>query len=134
MNRAQLLKVIHVARRELRLDEATYRQLLKTHSGSESLRAMNDAQLARIFSAMKKQGFRATSKVPPAYDKQAAMIRALWQELATSGAVRDGSSSALNKFVLRQTGIARLEWLNNQQARQVIEQLKKWLARVGREK
>ncbi|ECO4186690.1 regulatory protein GemA [Salmonella enterica] len=132
MNRSQLLKVIHVARRELRLDETTYRQLLKTHCGGESLRTMSDAQLARIFDVMKKQGFRVTSKEPPAYDKQAAMIRALWLELATSGEVRDGSSSALNKFVLRQTGIAQLKWLNNQQASQVIEQLKKWLVRIGR--
>ncbi|ENO0459665.1 regulatory protein GemA [Salmonella enterica] len=134
MNRSQLLKVIHVARRELRLDDATYRQLLKTNCGSESLRAMSDAQLARVFAVMKKQGFKVTSKEPPAYDRQAAMIRALWQELTTSGAVRDGSSSALNKFVQRQTGIAQLEWLNNQQASQVIEQLKKWLVRVGRRK
>ncbi|MCU7122997.1 regulatory protein GemA [Salmonella enterica] len=93
---------------------------------------MSDAQLARIFAVMKKQGFKVTSKEPPAYDKQAAMIRALWLELATSGEVRDGSSTALNKFVSRQTNIARLEWLNNQQASQVIEQLKKWLARIGR--
>ncbi|ECA8970996.1 regulatory protein GemA [Salmonella enterica subsp. enterica serovar Omuna] len=134
MNRAQLLRVIHVARRELRLDEATYRQLLKTHCGSESLRAMNDAQLTRAFAVMKKQGFKVTSKEPPTHDKQAAMIRALWQELANGGTVRDDSLSALNKFIQRQTGIARLEWLNNQQASQVIEQLKKWLARVGREK
>lgn len=134
MNRSQLLKVIHVARRELRLDDATYRQLLKTNCGSESLRTMSDVQLARIFAVMRKQGFRVTSKEPPVYDKQAAMIRALWLELATSGAVRDGSLSALNKFILRQTSVARLEWLNNQQASQVIEQLKKWLARVGREK
>ncbi|APV88270.1 gp16 family protein [Salmonella enterica] len=132
MNRTQLMKVIHVARRELRLDETTYRQLLKTHCGSESLRAMSDAQLARIFAVMKRQGFKVTSKEPPAYDKQAAMIRALWLELATSGEVRDGSSAALNKFVSRQTNIARLEWLNNQQASQVIEQLKKWLTRIGR--
>lgn len=134
MDRTQLLKVIHVARRELQLDEATYRQLLKTHCGGESLRAMSDAQLARIFAVMKKLGFKVTSKEPPAYDKQAALIRALWRELANSGAIRDGSLSALNKFVLRQTDIARLEWLNNQQASQVIEQLKKWLARVGRGK
>ncbi|EJX0630364.1 regulatory protein GemA [Salmonella enterica] len=134
MNREQLIKIIHVARRELHLDEATYRLLLKTHSGGESLRAMSDAQLVRVFAVMKKQGFKVTSKEPPAYDKQAAMIRALWQELVACSAVRDGSSSALNKFVQRQTGIARLEWLNNQQASQVIEQLKKWLARVGRRK
>lgn len=134
MNRSRLLKVIHVARRELRLDEATYRQLLKTNCGSESLRTMSDAQLARIFAVMKRQGFRVTSKEPSAYDRQAAMIRALWLELATGGAVRDGGSSALNKFVLRQTGVARLEWLNSQQASQVIEQLKKWLARIGRGK
>ena len=132
MNRAQLLRVIHVARRELRLDEATYRQLLKTHCGGESLRVMSDSQLAKAFAVMKKQGFKVTSKEPPSYDNQSAMIRALWKELASSGTVRDGSLSALNKFVQRQTGVARLEWLNNQQASQVIEQLKKWLARVGR--
>ncbi|MCB7134792.1 regulatory protein GemA [Salmonella enterica subsp. enterica serovar Hillegersberg] len=134
MNRTQLLKVIHVARRELQLDEATYRQLLKTHCGGSSLRAMSDAQLTRIFAVMKNQGFKVTSREPPAYDKQAAMIYALWRELANGGAVRDDGSLALNKFIQRQTGIARLEWLNNQQASQVIEQLKKWLARVGREK
>ena len=131
MNRTQLIKVIHVARRELRLDDDTYRQLLKTHSGIDSLRDMTDSQLKAIFDVMKKRGFKVKSKEPALYDKQAAMIHALWRDMAENGVVRDGREQALNTFIKRQTGIDRMEWLSTKQASQVIECLKKWLSRGG---
>ncbi|HBR5128025.1 TPA: DUF1018 domain-containing protein, partial [Klebsiella pneumoniae] len=58
MTRSQLIKIIHVAKRELRMDEDTYRQLLNTYAGIESTREMNIGQLNQILDAMKKIGFK----------------------------------------------------------------------------
>lgn len=42
------------------------------------------------------------------------------------GIVRNGSETALNKFVKRMTGVENVGWLEKQQCRVVIEGLKKW--------
>jgi phage gp16-like protein len=59
MTRSQLIKIIHVAKRELRMDDDTYRQLLNTYAGIESTREMNIGQLNQILDAMKKSGLRS---------------------------------------------------------------------------
>ena len=62
MTRTQLIKIIHVAKRELRMDEETYRQLLNTYAGIESTREMNIGQLNQILDAMKKIGFKVRTR------------------------------------------------------------------------
>jgi hypothetical protein len=56
---------------------------------------------------------------------------ALWIELGSAGKLRDRSDRALDRFVLRQTGIAALPWLTPDAAAQLVETLKAWCRREG---
>lgn len=141
MTKAKLLQLIHIASKQLRLDEDTYRQMLYAYSGKRSTRDMDIMQLSRVLDAMKQRGW----KVKPAKSAKAPIIktdelpqikklRALWLTLADNGAVRDRSEKALLAWVKRETGIDNLQWLSNDDASQSIEKLKKWLNRVTRKK
>lgn len=132
MTRTQLIKIIHVAKRELCMDEDTYRQLLNTYAGIESTREMNLGQLNQILDAMKKIGFKVRAQKKEkltATDDQSKKIRSLWLEMADEGFIRDCSERAINVYVHRITGISRLDWLNTRAASRVIETLKQWQAR-----
>ena len=132
MNRTQLIKLIHVAKRDRRLDDDTYRQLLVSYTGTDSTKDMTYQQLQQAFDAMKMLGFKLKTAKPhkiTATDAQSRKIRALWLEMVDDGYVRDSSERAINAYVHRITGVGRLNWVSTDQASRVIESLKKWQAR-----
>ncbi|WJY16785.1 regulatory protein GemA [Pectobacteriaceae bacterium CE90] len=136
MNRTQLIKLIHVAKRELRLDDDTYRQLLTTITTKTSTRDMDVPQLDNVMKAMKKRGFKikparkANSTIPLDDAPQSRKIRALWLEMADTGIIRDRSEAAMVRWVKRETDVDSLRWLGTEDASQVIEKLKKWQCRA----
>ncbi|MBE5226739.1 regulatory protein GemA [Pectobacterium sp. A535-S3-A17] len=132
MNRNQLIKLIHVAKRDRKLDDDTYRQFLVNYAGVNSTRDMTERQLQQVLDAMKQLGFKVKSTKPnkiTATDAQSKKIRALWLEMSDAGYVRDSSERAINAYVHRITEVGRLEWLSTDQASRVIESLKQWQAR-----
>lgn len=132
MTRNNLVKLIHVAKRERCLDDDTYRQLLDSYTGLSSTKEMSVKQLESVMEALYKLGFRRSSKRPgkiTATDEQSKKIRSLWLEMADAGFVRDSSERAINAYAHRITGVGRLEWLGTDQASRVIETLKKWQTR-----
>jgi len=137
-NRLRLIKLIHVARRELGMDDDTYRLLLsgmKGLGGATSTADLSVPNLYRVLEQLKQRGFKVRSSKkqrPLAADDQSKKIRALWLTLHGAGEVRDPSEEALGKFVMKMTGVQALQWLSGEQASQVIENLKKWQRRVAR--
>lgn len=137
-NRLRLIKLIHVARRELAMDEDTYRLLLSGMQGlggATSTADLSVPNLYRVLEQLKQRGFKvrpSKKQRPLAADDQSKKIRALWLTLHGLGEVRDPSEEALAKFVLKMTGVQALQWLGSEQASQVIENLKKWQLRVTR--
>lgn len=137
-NRLRLIKLIHVARRELGMDDDTYRLLLsgmKGLGGATSTADLSVPNLYRVLEQLKQRGFKVRSSKkqrPLAADDQSKKIRALWLALYGAGEVRDPSEEALGKFVMKMTGVQALQWLSGEQASQVIENLKKWQRRVAR--
>lgn len=136
-NRIRLIKLIHVARRELHMDDDTYRLMLagmKGLDGATSTADLSVPNLLRVLEQLKQKGFKVRpnkkAKRPLANDEQSKKIRALWLTLHDMGAVRDPSEEALAKYVLRMTKVAALQWLTAAQASQVIENLKQWMGRV----
>lgn len=139
-NRLRLIKLIHVARRELRMDDDTYRLMLSgmpVLNGVTSTADLSVPNLVQVLEQLKAKGFKvhpkATSRKQPASDPRSRKIRSLWLSLRERGALRDPSEEALIKFVVGITGVAALQWLTAAQASQVIEQLKQWLQRVEKE-
>ena len=144
--RSGLIKLVHVARRELNLDEPSYRAILKAQGGLDSLSKMNTAQMSRVLEYFKAQGFRvrkAPNDRKQATGKDASKVRALWLMLHELGAVRDPSEAALTAYVKRMAGVDDVQWMRGERrvsygdvraykARPevVIESLKKWAMRV----
>lgn len=132
------LAAIHVAKKQLRLDDDTYRALLVGLTGLDSSAKMNTYQRRLVIEHLRKKGFEkrpgagaGPSKFVYLSDAQLRMVRGLWIDLARAGAVRDSSELALNHFVKRMTGIETLSWLTPEAANKVIEALKSWSARAG---
>lgn len=139
-NRLRLIKLIHVARRELRMDEETYRLMLSgmpVLDGVTSTADLSVPNLVQVLEQLKRKGFKVrpstTSKRPRAKDGKSRKIRSLWLSLRDAGVLRDASEEALVNFVKGSTGAPALQWLTGAQASQVIEQLKLWLQRTEQE-
>jgi len=145
--RQRLIRLIHVGKRELGLDDDIYRALLMGSVQKDSTSAMSVPELERVLAHMKKSGFTVRHKSPKdrprdsahppgglsrniAQDAQSKKIRALWLSMHEMGAVRDCSEAALGAYVKRITRLDALQWLDGDQASRVIETLKKWQVRV----
>lgn len=135
--RLRYIKLIHVARREMRMDDETYRLMLSGMTGLDGATSTADLSvpnLQRVLEQLKQRGFKPRPNKagtrPRANDEQSRKIRSLWLELHNLGAVRDPSEEALANFVKSMTKVSALQWLNVAQASRVIENLKQWQRRV----
>ncbi|MBB5204411.1 phage gp16-like protein [Inhella inkyongensis] len=132
--RATLIKLIHVAKRELQLEEDTYRTLLHTASGGQtSTAAMNERQLQAVLEQAKRSGFvvRSGGVKPRRLDRspEGRKVRALWLFLHHLAAVRDPSEAALASYCKRIAGVDDLHWASHLQMNRLTETLKKWALR-----
>ncbi|MHB2265833.1 regulatory protein GemA [Aliihoeflea sp. PC F10.4] len=126
------LAAMHVAKKQLGLDEETYRAVLVRVTGKESAKTMSEAERNRVVEEFRKQGFKKASKAASrAFDGPfAKKLQALWIGAWNLGLVRDRGDQALTTFIKRQTGIDAARFLRNaHDAAHVIEPLKAWMAR-----
>jgi phage gp16-like protein len=144
--RSQLIKLIHIGKRQLELDDDDYRALLTGSVGKSSCSDMNVHQLDQVLSRMKLMGFKPRStknKSPKSsqkkYNTQVDKIRALWIDMHKSGIVEDGGEAALNLWIMRITskrnggaGVSKVQWLEAEStlATVALESLKQWYKRV----
>lgn len=144
--RTQLIRLIHVAKRDRALDEGAYRDLLARETGKSSSASMTEAELDKTLKALRAIGFRVKQSAGVKQERlgpkpsrkpdrlrsgQAKLITALWIDLWQLGAVEDNSDAAIDAFVQRQTGVAHMQWLSPGKANSIIEALKDWCAREG---
>lgn len=132
------LAAIHTAKRQLGLDDATYRARVAIVSGRfrrdpvDSAGMMTERERRALIDDLRSLGFRriAHERPAPPSAPQASKIRALWNDLVAAGAI-DATDhvKALRAFCKRQTGVESPDWLQASQASTIIEALKSWLAR-----
>lgn len=126
------LAAIHVARKQLGLDDDTARDLYARVTGKRSLREMNAAEHQRVVEELRRQGFTKASSgsrrhVEGPYAKK---LTALWIAMWHLGLVRDRSDDALVAFVLKRVNVDHTRWLTDAvEGRKVVEALKDWIAR-----
>ena len=134
-DRKAMLAKVHIARKELRLDEDSYRDVLRRVVGASSAASCTIAELDLLIAEFKRLGWKAPARRPLSGKPNVRMIHGLWKDLAPY--LGDASAEALRAFVRRQTksrlhpeGIDAPEFLDGPQANRVIEGLKAWLTRA----
>lgn len=138
--RNRLIQLVHVAKRQLALDDVAYRALLEGAVGKRSCNAMTINELEQVLAACEQAGFKRVKKrikYSPksghARTSEADKIRALWITMGKDGFLRDISDTALNNWCARTTvrlnegeGVANVGWLTPHLAYKVLEALKRW--------
>lgn len=150
-NRKSVLAQIHIAKKQLGLDDDTYRQMLANLTGKRSCSDMVLAELYQVIRHLENVGFkkhRGTARrkrlqySPKSQGQIIDVMRAVWIEMHKAGIVRDGSELALTRWAKRASsrrnggiGVDSLEWLerDTKLASQVLEDLKQWRNRVLRQ-
>lgn len=132
MNRRALLAMLHIARKDLGLDEDTYRAVLERVTGSSSAARLTDHEIAKVVDAFRLQGWVPKRNGQPTTKRSAPHVRkvwAIWGDMCKAGIPREPTRHALRAFVERMTGVADPEWLDAQQTNVVVEALKAWQVR-----
>lgn len=135
--KADLAK-IHIAKKQLGLDQETYELILWDVAKVRSSGDLDLAGRGKVLQRFKEKGWKPSrsktspkTRNKPKHEKTVTdKIRALWIDMHKSGVVRSGTEQSLNKYVKRLTGIDNVEWLSPRDAYTVIEALKKWQGRT----
>lgn len=132
------IAAIHVAKKQLGLDDDTYRAKLQNITGKQSTKAMSEAERQKVLSVLRNEGFapKAASRRPDGRlklsGKYAKKLQALWIAAYNLGLVENRDDAALLAFVKRQSGVDHTRFLAyHDDATKVIEGLKAWLSREG---
>jgi phage gp16-like protein len=139
LHRLAMLAKVHVARKQLGLDEASYRAVLARITGHNSAGDCNSGELVATLAEFERLGWSPAAGARRDRRPHVRKIWAIWGDLKPLLDAAD--DDVLRAFVRRQThsaknpeGIGAPEWLDGVEATKVIEGLKGWLARVQRER
>lgn len=122
MRNTQLSK-IHIAKKDLGIDDDTYRALLMRVTGAQSSRGLKPAQMAAVLREFERLGWkpkkntgRAAPKASPEREKLVGKIGALLTTAGRTWAYADGMAKRMYK-------VERTEWLNPKQLQGMVAAL-----------
>lgn len=131
MNRRnQQLSKIHIAKKELGLDDDTYRALLSRITGKSSAKDLSPLDVAKVLQEFERLGWKSKqgrNKPKPAADK-AKQVGKIEAQLAEAGRPWDYGDG----LAKRMYNADRLEWLDAKQLSGVVAALAKDAKRHGR--
>jgi phage gp16-like protein len=141
-HRRAIMAKVHLAKKELGLDDDTYRAVLLRVTGRASSADCTESQLAALLDEFKRLGWKGAKAGPSkrpgtapvsrlADHPSAKKARALWISLYQLGVVREPSEQALEAFAARQLKCERLQWADQGQVYKLIEALKAMAERAG---
>lgn len=124
------IQLIHIARRQLGMDDETYRAMLWTVATVKSSTALDWAGRKKVLDHLKACGFKPVSKnagkpanvkadLAPLMGKIGALLADMKLPWAYLTASRDGTPSMLKRIA----GVDKLEWANAVQLQALITAL-----------
>jgi hypothetical protein len=132
MSRNNNLAKIHIAKKQLGMDEDTYRAFLKGLTGKDSAKAMDPGEHTRVIREMERMGFTPTVR-PGAkrFDELGLrsgmpspgtlrMIEALWHQVSRA----NDEKLALRRFLFKHYGVDDIKFLDFDSAEKAKEALK----------
>ncbi len=133
INRSKKLAVIHIAKKQLALDDEAYRALLFGAAGVESAgHIKSEVQYRKIMEAFHLAGYK--TKSGQKRDRQLDKCYALWCELYHAGGVKSKSRQSMMAWIQGRTGGCEPRLLRTDQKSLMIEELKAWFYRVQKER
>lgn len=107
MSRTNLIRLVRVAARDLKLDDDTRRSLQLRVVGKESLADMTEGEMNTLVGELKRMGFKGTGRGRPmAARADTRFAHKLWGMLFTHGKVAQRGAAGLNAFVRERFGAA----------------------------
>lgn len=138
--RRAMLAKIHIAKKDLGMDDGTYRAMLDNLFGVDSSAKLTPRQLDDLLGHLTSRGFVAQKKGDPkpsdsakAREPMIAKVGALLTELGQTEGRHVPWSYAVS-ILKRQSGVMRLEWATPKQLRAVIAALDARSGKLAREK
>lgn len=127
--RNRQLAAIHAAKRDLCLDEDSYRDMLWTIGRVRSAADLDEHGRARVLDHLKSRGWKARRKgrPTPAVDRE-GLVRKIRAMLAAAGRP-DGYADGMSRHMF---GVARFEWCDPDQLRRLVAALAIDAKRHGR--
>lgn len=128
------LAAIHVARKQLGLDDDAARDLYAVVTGKRSLREMTAGEQERVVKELRRRGFKPAEKGARKglEGKYAPKLQALWIAAWNLGIIENRSDEALIAFVKRQAQVDHVRFLHDPgDAAKAIEGLKAWISRAA---
>ena len=132
--RQALLAQVHIARKQLAIDDDDYRELMQRVTGHSSAKECSVGELRAAVANFERLGFHPTGRAKRRDLGSGATIRkarAMWISLYQLGAIEDGSDTALEAFGKRQLRVDRLRWASERDGFRLIEALKAIADRCG---
>ncbi len=134
--RNMMLAKIHLAKKQLGLDDDVYRDVIMQAVGKDSSAKCTDRQLEKVLEKLKEKGWQQNKDIKryrkvPTGRSDLQKIYALWGHLQDMGVVKSTNLVDLDKWVSRMTGGKRssAQFLEESWAQRIIECLKKWINR-----
>lgn len=131
-SRQSLMAKIHIGKKELGLDDDTYRQGLQQITGKASCREMNIAELLKVLQAMQAKGFKVRSRFK---EKRPSPRKDKAQYLAKITALlcNQGKPQKYADRIAKQAfGVDFVHWLEPWQLKKVIQMLAVYEKRQAR--
>lgn len=130
------IAAINIAKKQLGLDDDTYRAKLINITGESSLRKMTEPQLQSVVEVFRNEGFQHRPKATDGRRELSGpflgKLRAMWIAGYNLGVVVDREDSAMLAYIKRQAKVDDTRFLFKvKDAHAAIEGLKAWLARDG---
>lgn len=134
------IPLIHVACKQLGLDDDARRDLQLRVVGKASLRDMTDGERRQVLDALKAQGFKPHSKGrhKRAPRRDLRLVHVMWRALGEAGQLDRPGRDGLNAFVRRRFGA---HWQSvprdiddlrdHDKIDAVIQALRAWIDRAG---
>jgi phage gp16-like protein len=138
-NRNRYYALLQLGKKQLCMDENTYRDFLAVNGAKEkdghiSASTMHIGDLVKAVSVMQVLGFKPTRQSNVARMSNWRLprikkITALWCALADAGVVHDRGEAAMERFCVNLMRSDHLRWATTAELNQCIEALKSWAQR-----
>ncbi|MDW3715329.1 MULTISPECIES: gp16 family protein [unclassified Pseudomonas] len=118
------LTKIQIARRQLGMDDDTYRAMLKRTVGAESSKGLTPRQVGRVLAELERLGFEPTGKAKMPTDRQVAeppperkaLVFKIGAQLASAGR----PWAYADAIAQRMFQVDRVEWCEPDQLRRLV--------------